>query len=148
MCTVYLIAREGGQVVAVLRGELDMAYAARVAARPAVIASRDCEVIVDLAGLGLMDSSGLAALVRACRHAPACRERPAASRAQQQVLWLLTVTRLIDAFCVYASVDDATSRARQPSPASTPRGLACRDDRRIIMMSTFRLICRDHHKVP
>ena len=51
MCTVDLVTREGGQVVAVLRGGLDLVSAAAAAARLAVIAPRDGEVIVDLAGL-------------------------------------------------------------------------------------------------
>jgi anti-sigma B factor antagonist len=120
MCTVDLIEHEGGQVVAVLRGELDVAYAASLAARLAVIASRECEVIVDLAGLEFMDSSGLAALVQARKHARHAGSDLLLAAPQQQVLRLLTVTRPIDDFLVYACVDDAASRARQSSPASLP----------------------------
>ncbi len=120
MCTMELFERESGQVVAVLRGELDVTYAASVAARLAVIASRDCEVIVDLAGLEFIDSSGLAALVQARKHARRAGSDLRLAAPQQQVLRLLTVTRLIDAFVVYARVDDAASRAVQFAPASTP----------------------------
>ena len=120
MCTVDVIAREGGQVVAVLRGQLDVADAASVAARLAVIASRDCEVIVDLSGLEFMDSSGLAALVRARKHARHVGTDLLLAAPQQQVLRLLTITRLIDAFFVYAHVDDAASRTRLSSPGTAP----------------------------
>jgi anti-anti-sigma factor len=120
MCTVDVVAREGGEVVAVLRGELDVAYAASVAARLVVIASRDCEVIVDLSGLEFMDSSGLAALVWARQYARHAGRDLLLAAPQQQVLRLLTVTRLIDAFLVYARVDDAAGRARLSSPATAP----------------------------
>jgi anti-anti-sigma factor len=120
MCTMDLIERESGQVVAVLRGELDVTYAASVAARLAVIASRDSEVIVDLAGLEFIDSSGLAALVQARKHARRAGSDLLLAGPQKQVLRLLTTTRLIDAFFVYARVDDAAARARQSLPASTP----------------------------
>jgi anti-anti-sigma factor len=120
MCTVDVVAREGGEVVAVLRGELDVAYAASVAARLVVIASRDCEVIVDLSGLEFMDSSGLAALVWARKYARHAGRDLLLAAPQQQVLRLLTVTRLIDAFLVYARVDDAAGRARLSSPATAP----------------------------
>jgi anti-sigma B factor antagonist len=120
MCTMDLIERESGQVVAVLRGELDVTYAASVAARLAVIATSDREVIVDLAGLEFIDSSGLAALVQARKHARRAGSDLLLAAPQKQVLRLLTITRLIDAFAVYARVDDAASRARPSSPASAP----------------------------
>jgi anti-sigma B factor antagonist len=123
MCTMDLIEREGGQVVAVLRGELDVTYAASVAARLAVIALRDCDVIVDLAGLEFIDSSGLAALVQARKLARRAGRDLLLAAPQQQVLRLLTVTRLIDAFFVYARVDEAASRVRASSSASTPVAL-------------------------
>lgn len=119
MCTVDVVVREGGQVVAVLRGELDVAHAARVATSLASIASRDCDVIVDLAGLEFMDSSGLAALVRARKQARHSGSDLLLAAPQQQVLRLLTVTRLVEAFFVYARVDDAVGQAGQSSSAIT-----------------------------
>lgn len=102
-----------------MRGELDVVYAARVAARLSVIASRECEIIVDLSGLEFMDSSGLAALVRARKDARHAGNDLLLAAPQQQVLRLLTVTRLTDAFSVYARVDDAASRSA-PSSAIAP----------------------------
>jgi anti-sigma B factor antagonist len=120
MCSVDVTAREGGQVVAVLRGELDVADAANVAARLAVIASREREVVVDLSGLEFMDSSGLAALVRARKNARDAGSDLVLAAPPQQVLRLLNITRLADAFCVYAGVDDAANRARLSSPGTAP----------------------------
>ena len=73
MVSVDLSARDGdGHVVLVLRGELDVADAAGVAAALAVVVAREPEIIVDLAGLEFIDSSGAAALARGrklARHA-------------------------------------------------------------------------------
>ncbi len=95
-----------GQAVVALRGELDVADAASVAAALVAVAARAPEIIVDLAGLEFIDSSGVAALVlvpgapggRRCRwrsggsarsagRAPPCgqeraRGRPPAPRAE------------------------------------------------------------------
>jgi len=54
---------DDGQVVVVLRGDLDVTEAAKVAASPTVVAASGRHVIVDLEGLEYIDSSGLAALV-------------------------------------------------------------------------------------
>jgi len=53
------------QVVVALRGELDIADAASVAAALVAVAARAAEIIVDLAGLEFIDASGVAALVLA-----------------------------------------------------------------------------------
>jgi anti-anti-sigma factor len=53
-----------GHVVVALRGELDMADAADVAAALTVVIAREPEIIIDLAGLEFIDSSGVAALAR------------------------------------------------------------------------------------
>jgi anti-sigma B factor antagonist len=122
VCTVDLIAREGdGQVVAVLRGELDVAYAASVAASLAAIAAPRREIIVDLAGLEFMDSSGVAALARARARARDAGGDLLLAAPQPQVLRVLTVIRVIDAFAVYERVDDAACRARSSRPPAAPQ---------------------------
>lgn len=114
MCTVDIIACDGDdQVVAVLRGELDVAHAASVAARLAAVAASQREIIVDLAGLQFIDSSGVAALVRVRKHARLAGGDLLLAAPQQQVLRVLTITRLIDSFSVSADVDAAASRAMQ-----------------------------------
>jgi anti-sigma B factor antagonist len=70
MCSVELRTREcDDRVVVVLRGELDVTDAASVAAALTEVAARELQIIVDLAGLEFIDSSGLAALVRVRKHA-------------------------------------------------------------------------------
>jgi anti-sigma B factor antagonist len=67
MARVDLSTRDyDSQVVVELRGELDIADAASVATVLTGVVARQPKVIVDLAGLEFIDSSGLAALV-ACQ---------------------------------------------------------------------------------
>ena len=125
MCTVDLIAREGdGQIVVVLGGELDVAYAASVAAQLSAIAAREREIIVDLTGLEFIDSSGVAALARVRKRARLAGGDLLLAAPQQQVLRILTITRLIDVFSVHACVDEAagsTGRSRQDAvPVTEP----------------------------
>jgi anti-sigma B factor antagonist len=96
-----------GRSVVALRGELDLVDAAAVAAALTAVAVRDPWIIVDLAGLAFIDSSGVAALVRGRRQAwQACGDLVLAAP-QQAVSRVLAVTRLTDAFCVYATVEEA-----------------------------------------
>ena len=65
MAGVDVSTREcDGQVVVALRGQLDMAEAAGAAAAFTAVVARGPQIIVDLAGLEFIDSSGVAALVR------------------------------------------------------------------------------------
>jgi anti-sigma B factor antagonist len=97
----------GGQVVVALRGELDVSDAASVAASLAAVAASGRPVILDLAALDFIDSSGLAALVRARRQALEAGCDVLLAAPQQQVLGVLALTRLIDVFRVYTGVDEA-----------------------------------------
>jgi anti-sigma B factor antagonist len=121
---VDLIPREcDSQVVVVLRGELDVAVAVRVVAELSVVAARERDMIVDLTGLEFIDSSGLAALARVRKQARHAGGDLLLAAPQQQVLRLLTLTRLIDVFSVHASVDEAASDAgRSRRAAATVSG--------------------------
>ena len=59
----------GGHVVVALRGELDIAGAASVAAALAAAAARQPDIIVDLTALEFIDCSGVAALAHGRKHA-------------------------------------------------------------------------------
>jgi anti-sigma B factor antagonist len=73
MSSLDLTTRDGdGHVIVALCGELDVVDATGVVAAFAVIVARQPEIIVDLAGLDFIDSSGVAALARGrklARHA-------------------------------------------------------------------------------
>jgi anti-sigma B factor antagonist len=121
MISVALSTREcDGHVIVALRGELDMADAVSVAAALAAAAAREPEIIVDLAGLEFIDSSGVAALARGRKQARHAGGDLRLAAAQQQVLRVLTLTRLIEAFPVHASVDEAVGSAGRSWPAAAP----------------------------
>jgi anti-anti-sigma factor len=124
MCTVELIPREcDSRILVGLRGELDVAVAVRVVAELSVVAARERDMIVDLAGLEFIDSSGLAALVRVRERARLAGGDLLLAAPQGQVLRLLSLTRLIDAFSVHASVDEAARDAgRSRRAAATLSG--------------------------
>ena len=126
MAGVDLSTRDGdGQVVVTLRGQLDMAEAAGVAAALAVVAAREPRIIVDLAGVDFIDSSGLAALVRGRNLARQAGGELLLAAPQQQVLQVLTLTRLIDVFPVHATVAEAAgSRRVTAAPPQRRHGLA------------------------
>jgi anti-sigma B factor antagonist len=133
MAGVDVSTRESdGQVVVALRGQLDMAEAASVAAALAAVAASEPQIIVDLAALEFIDSSGVAALVRGRNLARHAGGELLLAAPQQQVLRVLTLTRLIDAFPLHATVDEAAGYSRRAaavpvlprrhSLASWPRG--------------------------
>jgi anti-sigma B factor antagonist len=109
-----------GHVIVALRGELDIADAVSVAAELAAVAAREPEIIVDLGGLEFIDSSGVAALARGRKQARHAGGDLRLAAAQQQVLRVLTLTRLIEAFPVHASVDEAAGSAGRCWPAAAP----------------------------
>jgi anti-sigma B factor antagonist len=121
MVSVDLSTREcDGHVVVALRGELDVADAVSVAAALAAVAARERAIIVDLAGLEFIDSSGVAALARGRKHARHAGGDLLLAAPRQQVLRVLTLTRLIDVFPVHASVDEAAGNARNSRRAVAP----------------------------
>jgi anti-sigma B factor antagonist len=121
MVSMDLSTRESdGHGVVVLRGELDVADAASVAAALAAVAVRERTVIVDLAGLEFIDSSGVAALVLARVRARRAGGDLLLASPQDQVLRLLTVTRLAEVFSVHASVDESAASAARSRRAAVP----------------------------
>ncbi|HLX49447.1 MAG TPA: STAS domain-containing protein [Streptosporangiaceae bacterium] len=113
MVSVDLSTSEcGGRAVVTLSGELDVADAASVVAAFEMAVARQCEIIVDLAGLEFIDSSGLAALARVRKQARHAGGDVLLAAPQQQVLRVLALTRMLDDFSVHASVDEAAGRSR------------------------------------
>jgi anti-sigma B factor antagonist len=121
MFSVDLSTREcGGHVVVALRGKLDIADAAEVAAALAAVAAREPQIIVDLSDLEFIDSSGVAALARGRKHARNAGGDLLLAAPRQLVLRVLTLTRLADGFGVHASVDKAAATGRHPQSAAVP----------------------------
>lgn len=121
MFSAELSTHEGDDhVVVALRGELDMADAASIAATLTEIAARGPTIIVNLEAVDFMDFSGMAALARGRRQARQAGGDLVLAAPQQQVLRILALTRLADTFLVHASVNEAIVSARQASPATLP----------------------------
>ncbi len=114
MLSMNLTASEcDGRAVVALRGELGETDAASVAAALAAVAARTPEIIVDLAGLDFIDSSGLAALVLARVQARQAGGDLLLAAPHDQVLRVLGVIRLAEVFSVHASVEQAAGRSRR-----------------------------------
>jgi len=121
MLSVDVSTREcDGPVVVALRGEFDVVDATSVAATCAAVAAHEREIIVDLAGVEFIDCSGVAALVRARKQARDAGGELLLAAAQQQVLQVLTLTRLIDVFSVHVSVAEASGSAGRSRPMAAP----------------------------
>jgi anti-anti-sigma factor len=89
-----------------------------VAAALSAAAESAQTVIVDLAGLAFIDSSGVAAPASAARHAREGGGDLLLAAAQQQVLRVLALTRLAGAFSLHAGVDEAANSAGRPLAAA------------------------------
>ena len=114
MFSTHLSTRSyDGRSVVALRGELDSADAVAVAAALAAVAARELQIIVDLAGLEFMDSSGMAALARGRRQARQAGGDLVLAGPRHKVMLVLAITRPADAFCVYATVKDAAGQLRE-----------------------------------
>jgi anti-anti-sigma factor len=85
------------------------------------VAAPNLEIIVDLAGLEFIDSSGVAALAHGRKHARHTQGDLLLAAPQDQVLRVLTLTRLIDVFPVHASVEEAAGHARRTAAAMAGR---------------------------
>ena len=120
MVSMNLVTRGGGRAVVALRGELDVAAAAGVAAALAGVAARERVVIADLAGLEFIDLTGVAALVLAREQARRAGGDLLLAAAQDRVLRILAAIRLAEVFCVHASVEEAAASARRSRRVAVP----------------------------
>jgi anti-sigma B factor antagonist len=101
-----------GYAVVALRGELDLADAATVAAELTEIAARAPGIIVvDLAALEFIDSSGVTALARGRSQARQAGGELILAAPQRRVMRVLDILRQAEAFSVYATVKEAVGEA-------------------------------------
>ena len=146
MAGVDVSTREcDGQVVVALRGQLDMAEAAGAAAAFTAVAARGPQIIVDLAGLEFIDSSGVAALVRGRNLARQAGGELLLAAPRQQVLRMLTLTRLVDVFPVHATVAEAARHYRRVPVLPRRRNLASWP--RAAMWSGARALVRERRQL-
>ena len=121
MFSVDLSTREcDGHVVVALGRELDLVDAASVAAALVTVAAREPNIIVDLAALEFIDSSGVAALARGRMHARYAGGDLLLAAPRLPVRRVLAITRLVEDFSVYASVEEAAAGARRSRRVVVP----------------------------
>jgi anti-sigma B factor antagonist len=100
-----------GYAVVALGGELDLADAAVVAAELTALAAREPEIIVDLAALEFIDSSGVAALARGRRQARRAGGDLILAAPRRNVVRVLALIHLVEAFSIYTTVEAAAGEA-------------------------------------
>ena len=121
MFSVDLSTRQfRGHVVVALDGELDLVDAAGVAAALVTVAAREPEIIVDLAALEFIYSSGVAAAGAWAEAGPARWGDLLLAAPRQPVLRVLAITRLVDDFSVHASVEEAADSAGRSRQVVVP----------------------------
>jgi len=92
-------AREADAVVMILAGELDLASAPTLERElREAEATRPARLVIDLAGLAFMDSTGLQALLRARERANADDHRLSLRHAVHQVRRVFELTKTTNAF--------------------------------------------------
>jgi anti-sigma B factor antagonist len=99
------------RVVVAMRGELDVTDAASAAAALMAVAAGGRQIIIDLKGLEFIDSSGLAALVLARRHARRAGGDLLLAAPGRQVLRVLTLAGLTGFFAMHACAEERISSA-------------------------------------
>ena len=108
MFSTILRTRSGdGHLVVTLLGELDVADATAVAAALMTAADREPRIVVDLASLEFIDVSGMAALLRARKHARRAGGDLLLAAPRPRLLRLLSIPSLAYDFSVYASAEEA-----------------------------------------
>jgi anti-sigma B factor antagonist len=100
-----------GYAVVALGGELDLADAVVVAAELTALAAREPEIIVDLADLEFIDSSGVAALARGRRQARRAGGDLILAAPRRNVGRVLALIHLTEGFSIYATVEAAALEA-------------------------------------
>lgn len=134
------IRRYDGYAVVALGGQLDLADAAVVAAELTALAAREAEIIVDLAGLEFIESSGVAALARGRRQARRAGGDLILAAPRRNVVRVLALINLAEAFSIYATVGEAALEAGHFRELATMAPLCPRKARwpRAVMWSRTR----------
>lgn len=97
----------GGSVVIAFEGDIDLQTSPK--AREALLATvgQGKPVVVDLANVGYIDSSGVASLVEALQSAKKGGRTLALAAVSEGAMRVLKLARLDAVFTIHASVDDA-----------------------------------------
>jgi len=122
--TVLSVSDCDAHLVVTLLGEFDVVDAAAVTAALMAAADREPRIVVDLAGLEFIDVSGMAALVRARKHARAAGGDLLLAAPRPRLLRLLSIPSLAYDFSVHASVEEAAVSGFRDSLGVAPLRVA------------------------
>jgi anti-sigma B factor antagonist len=86
------------------------------------LANGERDLVVDLAGVSFLDSSGLGVLVTAHKRARAAGGALRLASCQPAVATIFQITALDRAFSIHPTLDDAISAPRPEAPADTDPG--------------------------
>jgi anti-sigma B factor antagonist len=108
---------EGGVAVCTVVGELDVASAPRLRqelVRLVADAAGPPRIVVDLAGVDFLDSTGLGVLLGGLKRVRSQHGELALARAESQVRKVFEVTRVIEILPIHDELDAAVAAVRQP----------------------------------
>lgn len=105
----------GGVTVLTVCGEIDIASAPRLR-QELVRLTSECEgsprIVVDLGGVDLLDTTGIAAVLEGVKRCTLRSGALALARAEPQVERELEITRILEVLPVHATVDEAVAAVR------------------------------------
>ena len=97
-------------VVVTVVGDIDMAMTKTFQASLAdVVAKKPSRIVVDLAGVGYMDSSGVASLVKLHTQTKKIGATMALAQVNPRVMSIFQIMRLDQLFGIFATIDEATA---------------------------------------
>lgn len=117
----YHVSEEGGVTVIAFHGEIDLEYS--VDARRVLLegVSKGRAVIVDMAGVRLIDSSGVASLLEALQNARKKRKELILATVGDAVARVFQLARLYQLFVLEPTVDAARARLGGKRPTGRAR---------------------------
>jgi len=123
------VDHRNGYVVLSPQGEIDFATGPALKEQiTEVLLAGDVHVVVDLAGVDFIESTGLGVLIGGRRRAAALDGSLSLATPQDHVLKVFTITGLDKVFAVFDTVDEATASpvshaaAGWPSPETSRQG--------------------------
>jgi len=110
MTMKHTIVEDGGLTVVSFEGEIDLEYSGRVREiLLAIIHDDNLGIIVDLSGISMIDSSGVASLLEAFQNAKKRGKRFILASSGESVLRVLKLARLDTVFVLADDVEKAKS---------------------------------------
>ena len=108
------VSLHDGVAVAAIEGDMDLHVSADLRQRLLRVIDDNSAMVVDLARVTGIDSSGVASLLEVFQRATKRRKKFALAAASEQVLRVMRMARLDKIFVIAATVDEALAQTRRP----------------------------------